>query len=351
MLESIFIEFFADLGSSFSNPQKRIFIGYLFCALAIGVAWLILKQDHSIKTACAKILSKHIWLSKSSLLDYRVFVLNKIISILFAPILLSHLAIATSLFLWLHNIFPSRPTLLAEHTVWIGSLLFTMTYFILDDFAKFYIHRLMHKLPILWAFHKVHHSAETLTPITVFRAHPIEIILFSFRSSVVQALCIASFIFFFGDNITLTSVLGANIFIFIFNLLGSNLRHSHIAIPYWKSIEKIFISPAQHQIHHSVEPRHHDKNFGVTLAIWDVLFSSHHHSEKNQQLTFGLTQNKKTNQSLKELYFNPCTEALTLIKTRFITIKQLIRSRYQSSSKKTTYPSCANNNTHTNTNT
>jgi len=175
----------------------------------------------------------------------------------------------------------------------------------------------MHRIPTLWAFHKVHHSAETLTPITVFRAHPIEILLFSLRSSIVQAICIATFIFFFGDNITLTSILGANIFIFVFNILGSNLRHSHIAIPYWPAIEKIFISPAQHQIHHSVEVQHHDKNFGVTLAIWDWMFGSLHHSEPEQNLHFGLTKTTVIKHSLKELYLNPFYDAVLSVQSKF----------------------------------
>ena len=65
----------------------------------------------------------------------------------------------------------------------------------LDDFSKFFIHRFMHKWPILWSIHKVHHSATTLTPMTVFRTHPLEGIIFSLRSSTTQAISISSFIF------------------------------------------------------------------------------------------------------------------------------------------------------------
>ena len=60
--------------------------------------------------------------------------------------------------------------------------------------------------------------------------------------------------------------------------MGSNLRHSHVGIQYWKWVEYIFISPAQHQLHHSIAKEHHDKNFGAALAIWDWLFGSLHHS-------------------------------------------------------------------------
>ena len=66
---------------------------------------------------------------------------------------------------------------------------------------------------------------------------------------------------------------GVNIFIFLFNVFGSNLRHSHIGISYWKWLEFILISPAQHHLHHSVSKEHHDKNFGVSLAIWDWILN------------------------------------------------------------------------------
>jgi sterol desaturase/sphingolipid hydroxylase (fatty acid hydroxylase superfamily) len=137
----------------------------------------------------------------------------------------------------------------------------------------------MHKWPILWSLHKVHHSATVLTPMTVFRTHPLEGIIFSLRSSVTQAISISSFIFLFGNTVSLYTVLGVNIFVFIFNVLGSNLRHSHVGIQYWKWVEYIFISPAQHQLHHSIAKEHHDKNFGAALAIWDWFFGSLHHSK------------------------------------------------------------------------
>ena len=78
----------------------------------------------------------------------------------------------------------------------------------------------MHKWHILWALHKVHHSATTLTPMTVFRTHPLEGVIFSFRGAITQAVTISSFIFLFGSNVDLFTVLGANIFTFLFNIFG-----------------------------------------------------------------------------------------------------------------------------------
>ncbi len=52
------------------------------------------------------------------------------------------------------------------------------------DFGFFLHHWLFHKVPFLWEFHKVHHSAKVLTPLTDFRAHPVEILTYSFATGI-----------------------------------------------------------------------------------------------------------------------------------------------------------------------
>ena len=100
------------------------------------------------------------------------------------------------------------------------------------------------------------------------------------------------------------TVFGASVGVVIFHSLGSNLRHSHIKIRYPKIIERIFISPGQHQIHHSTEKQHFDKNFGVAFAIWDLMFGSLAFSE-NAQHKFGLKTEFGSKQSIMHLYVKP----------------------------------------------
>ena len=66
------------------------------------------------------------------------------------------------------------------------------------------------------------------------------------------------------------------------------------------------MSPAQHQIHHSVEERHHDKNFGTVLSLWDWLGGTLYLAEKGQELRYGLTGDPapETN-GLAALYLRP----------------------------------------------
>ena len=226
-----------------------------------------------------------------------------------AASVVSQLTIST----FLYNLLLEQTLIqpLAFHAASAGmvAILFTAFFFIFDDFSRFFVHRLMHKIPFLWAFHQVHHSAETMTPFTIFRTHPIEGVVFILRTSIVQGVVISVFIFLFGSKVDLVTVFGASVGVVIFHSLGSNLRHSHVKIRYPKSIERIFISPGQHQIHHSTEKKHFDKNFGVAFAIWDLMFGSLAFSEKATH-KFGLKTKFGSKHGMMHLYFEPFKAAL-----------------------------------------
>ena len=198
--------------------------------------------------------------------------------------------------------------------MWLLPFIFTFCYFVFDDFTKFITHTIMHKIPILWAIHKTHHSARTLTPITVFRTHPLEGIIFILRSAITQGIVIALFYYVYGNNISLVTILGANVFSFWFHLAGSNLRHSHIRISYWPWLEKIIISPAQHQVHHSTKKRHFNKNFGVTFAIWDWIFGSLKVSNQHEEIKFGICEKEEIYENnIIYLYISPFIEIYKII--------------------------------------
>ena len=55
----------------------------------------------------------------------------------------------------------------------------------------------------------------------------------------------------------------------VLNVLFGNLRHSHVWIRFPAVLERWFLSPAQHQLHHSAMPEHYGSNYGTWLAVWD----------------------------------------------------------------------------------
>lgn len=318
MLESFFSDYFQSLSDTLLSPRKRVFIGYLLIAGLIGLLWLKWRSQGSWAEQLRALVSPSVWWSASARADYKILLINRLVMLGIAPALFTQTALATAIFLQLYELFGSRPLPDSLLPDWGVALCFTLFFFLLDDFARYFVHMIMHRIPALWAFHKVHHSARTMTPFTVLRTHPVEGILFGLRSVCVQGISIGLFLFLFGDQVDLITVLGVNIFVFVFNLAGSNLRHSHVAIHYWPWLEKLLISPAQHQIHHSTAPRHFDRNFGAALAIWDRMGGSLSLSEPQTELEFGISRTIRANeQSLRTLYLTPFSDAArSLLKTR-----------------------------------
>jgi hypothetical protein len=77
-----------------------------------------------------------------------------------------------------------------------------------------------------------------------------------------------------GGEISRYTLFGVTYMVLILNALAANLRHSHVWLSFGPVIEHVLNSPAQHQIHHSDAVRHHDKNFGVNLSVWDWMFGT-----------------------------------------------------------------------------
>ena len=133
---------------------------------------------------------------------------------LISPHLITQITIATFIYFFLFDLEILEMGYFSSTPKYLIVSLFTISHFLVDDFSKYIVHRFMHQWRFLWAFHKVHHSATNLTPITVFRTHPVEGLLFTLRSAIAQVLIFALFIFLFRDGVDLYTILGANIFVF-----------------------------------------------------------------------------------------------------------------------------------------
>ena len=301
--------------SDFINPKKRVFTGYLILSVLLASLWLFFIKQQSLKGTFKKIFDKKILWSGSAKADYKLFLVNRVFTFFISPLLISQVAISTAIYLFLHSVDIFNQNLFANTPTSLIIALFTVTLFVADDFTKYIVHRWMHKISLLWAIHKVHHSAKTMTPITVYRVHPLEGVLFSLRSVIAQGLVIPTFLFFFGSAVDLYTIVGVNVLVFFFHATGSNLRHSHIDISYWKWLEHILISPSQHQVHHSIAEEHYDKNFGAALALWDWIFGSLHLSENKGDVVFGLdTYESGKEGKLKDLYLEPIYEIARIVK-------------------------------------
>lgn len=264
----------------FIDPSRRVYWAYLISSFLIAHTWLLFHKNRS-----KIIFSKKLWLHPSAKLDYIFFIISFFIKVfLIIPIVISAKSVAFFTLKTFIDIFGFFEPFNTPYKAIIT--LFTLTLFIASDFSRYWVHRWLHTIPFLWEIHKVHHSAKVLTPLTFYRVHPIENLLFGIRYALVIGFVSGIFLYLFGAKIGIIEVYGVNIFVFLFSLLGSNLRHSHVDLSYPRYLELFLISPKQHQMHHSV--KYSKKNFGGYLAIWDRVFGSLKTSNEVGHLRFGL---------------------------------------------------------------
>lgn len=294
----------------FSTANERVYWLYLLTSFTIALFLKIIYYSDSKQQSnlVGFIFPKHIVLHSSALNDYVFFYANVLFQSAFVTAWFSSLSItvADKVQSCLLQTAPFLQGILTEENIILASI-FTLCLALAADFAIFLAHYLQHKIPLLWEFHKVHHSALVLTPITVYRMHPVDNLLnFSlggFFSGTALAL-----INFLSDNKTVIyQISGGNLFFILFFLLGYNLRHSHVWLSYGAFFSKIFISPAQHQIHHSAAAKHFDKNLGFIFAFWDNWFNTLYIPKSKETIIFGLgdeTENKKF-ASFWSLYLMP----------------------------------------------
>jgi sterol desaturase/sphingolipid hydroxylase (fatty acid hydroxylase superfamily) len=165
----------------------------------------------------------------------------------------------------------------------------TVILFLAYELGYWTDHYLKHRIPVLWELHKVHHTAEVLSPLTSFRMHPFDTWIFSNILAVSAALANGIASYLFGDTTYQYAVSGTNIILVIFIHVYVHLQHTHLWISFRGWLGRIFISPAHHQVHHSTNPAHFNKNLGSCLAIWDWLFGTLHvPSKSREKLSFGV---------------------------------------------------------------
>jgi sterol desaturase/sphingolipid hydroxylase (fatty acid hydroxylase superfamily) len=135
---------------------------------------------------------------------------------------------------------------------------FVVLYVVMD--GLFYVaHRALHASPALWCFHAVHHSQQSLTPLTNFRFHAGEV-LFRGLVQFVPGLLLGSPVSVWMPVVWLQTSLEA-------------LSHADLDWGYGP-LGRVLVSPRFHRIHHSADPRHANRNFSAGLAVWDALFGT-----------------------------------------------------------------------------
>ena len=141
---------------------------------------------------------------------------------------------------------------------WATALLF----FAIRDFLQWNIHRLLHRVPWLWEFHKVHHSVRQMGFAAHLRFHWMENLVYKG----LESLPLVLLGFSTADFLTVA----------VFTVAIGHLNHANLDWTYGP-LRYVLNSPQMHIWHHARElpaDRRYGVNFGITLSLWDWLFGT-----------------------------------------------------------------------------
>ena len=150
----------------------------------------------------------------------------------------------------------------ALNTLELPALVSVVLTILLLDLARYGIHLMMHSTPFLWRLHRLHHTDQDMDFSTELRVHPFELL--------VGAALSFAFIIVVGPP-----VLGLLLFATVF-AVQAFWTHSNVRFPAAvdRVVRLVFTTPEVHRIHHSVDLRESNSNFGAMFTFWDRIFGT-----------------------------------------------------------------------------
>ncbi|MGE0224545.1 MAG: sterol desaturase family protein [Acetobacteraceae bacterium] len=258
--------------------------------LAVGVTFAgVPKQERSWRRLLHHVIPPGTLTHPSARADFLFWLSRRIfMPLLVLPLAISTVAAGHVMFSLLTAVF-GAPAHQAAEAGPLTLVLFTVTMLLAYDLSYYLYHMMQHKIPLLWELHKVHHSAEVMVGVTKDRVHPVDEIMNRWWDGVIPGLCYGAWLFFVLDPVEVT-VFGINVYLLRNTLLMMDfIRHTHWKLSYGRWLDAILLSPHYHQLHHSNAPQHWDRNYGLTLSVWDRLFGTLVVPKPNESFEFGLT--------------------------------------------------------------
>lgn len=133
------------------------------------------------------------------------------------------------------------------------------------DFSSWWVHWVMHRQPLLWRFHLIHHSDTKVDVTTGLRHHP--------GDSLLRGLFFILFIFISGAPMYAVMIYQTLVVTF------TAFTHANISLPTIldKWLSYVLVSPNMHKVHHHRLQPYTDTNYGAVLSIWDRLLGTFAH--------------------------------------------------------------------------
>jgi sterol desaturase/sphingolipid hydroxylase (fatty acid hydroxylase superfamily) len=262
------------------------------------------------------ITKRTVWLHRSARLDYRLYLLNMVLMAFVLGFFFAGSAAWSALFGRALVALFGPAAITTGHDWGIVALIALVQLLTLDG-SYWLGHAAMHKSEVLWQFHKLHHSAEVMTPVTEFRQHPVELVWMPGIIAMATGLSYALLTHWFGTGAASMGMTAYATIACLHMATFHHLRHSHINMPFTGAMGIILHSPAHHIIHHSDDPAHFDRNMGYMLSIWDWMAGTLHMPRVGERVTLGVGAEGAEHDSVASALWVPIRDAASLIRRRF----------------------------------
>lgn len=207
----------------------------------------------------------------------------------------------------LHHLLPWTPLSFSFHSIrtipFVGPELEVVTMIFvplfLHDLWFYWAHRIEHRVPLLWEFHKIHHSDERLNASTYARDHFLQAAWIGFFPTFTLGLFV---------DLDLTEAGKAALYSNLFLVVLSMLYHSAIRIRLpW--LDRVLVTPQVHRIHHSIDQAHYNRNFADALPLFDIVFGTYHRPLSNEFPVTGLGPDFPAPRTIWRAQFHPVLAA------------------------------------------
>ncbi|NSL86002.1 sterol desaturase family protein [Chitinophaga sp. Mgbs1] len=234
--------------SELKGPYRTIVLGSVF------IEWIIL------------IIARRIESNKSGLINILCYVIELIPYLFFGRIVIF------GIMLWSYN--HRFLTLGFEWYIWVLA-------YLVYDFMLWFVHLIGHKVRFFWCIHGVHHTAEEMKLSVTIRG--------SFLGFLHSPLSIV-FLPILGFNPFMILLLDLIRRLYVLYEHASEYMDSFVGKLTW--LEKIFITPSLHRVHHAKNFIYLDRNYGETFSVWDRIFKTFQPELHDVRPVYGIISDK-----------------------------------------------------------
>jgi sterol desaturase/sphingolipid hydroxylase (fatty acid hydroxylase superfamily) len=305
------------IGALLLLPGSSISLSSLASALFVAALFLLIgrrrRREVPLKVLLRAMFPRRIVFSRSTRVDLGFLLFNVVVQGgIFGLVILSQAGVSRFALETLEPLIGKGPGPVLGATATL--VVSTVALFLAAEFGYWIDHWTSHKVPFFWEFHKAHHSAEVLTPLTNFRVHPVEGMKFANILAVTMGLTDAALTWGLGEPAKAFTVFDRNILGLAGLYLIQHLQHTHLWLIAPGPLGRVIYSPAHHQIHHSSNPEHFGKNLGAFLTLWDWMFGTLHTPAKTRErLVFGLRPEEASHHTLLDAMVQPVVKAAKML--------------------------------------